>query len=427
MPPLAFTWPLTTNETVLIGMVLFLLLMIWALTRHRECEFLEEPPGNIADLLRPLVGCTHAHLYPGNCAEFLQNEDFFHAVWEAIDQAEQTVHLETYQWKQGEVAEKTTEALLAAAARGVEVRLLVDARGSNKMKRATRERLRAGGCQVVNFRRLKIQNLGRWNVRDHRKILVIDGNLAFVGGHCFGDRWYLDTAEKPRFRDVTARLQGPVVAGVQSAFFENWYESAREIFTDRSTFPELSEKGDVPAHVTSIQADGCPSSVQTLHYLVIALAKKKIRIQNPYFLPDPQGSKALQQAARRGVDVRIMTPSVEATDAPFVTRAGHFLFRGLLEAGVRIYEYQPTLLHQKTITIDSQWAGIGSSNFDDRSFEINDEITVGLASEKLAAELDEIFESDLPRCEEIKLEDWKKRSLRTRAIEGFFYLFNEQF
>lgn len=196
---------------------------------------------------------------------------------------------------------------------------------------------------------------------------------------------------------------------------------------DKQSFPDPEHNGGTQAHVAYVRPDGCPSSVQILHYLAIAFAKKTIRIQNPYFLPDPAGAAALARAARRGVDVRIMTPSVQATDSFFVTYAGHFLFTRLLESGVRIFEYQPTLLHQKTITVDGEWCGIGSCNFDDRSFEINDEIMIGMFDAKMVSELDEIFENDLSDCEEIDLEKWKNRSVFARIRERLFYLFNEQF
>ena len=226
---------------------------------------------------------------------------------------------------------------------------------------------------------------------------------------------------------MTARFTGPVVNVIQSVFGENWIEASSGLFVDRECFPEPESGGNAKAHVAYLRPDRCPSSVQILHYVAIALAKKTIRIQNPYFLPDPNGVKALARAARRGVDVRIMTPAMKATDSFFVTYAGHSTFRPLLEAGVRIFEYQETLLHQKIITVDGEWCGIGSSNFDDRSFEINDEITVGIVDENVVSELEGIFEKDEGECEEIHLEKWKERSVYTRVWEKVFYLFNEQF
>ncbi|MBC7980963.1 MAG: hypothetical protein H7Y36_10415 [Armatimonadetes bacterium] len=401
--------------------------MIWGLTHHQECRYSESPEGKIDEVLHALAGSTHGHLTSGNAVRLIQNEAFFHEVTAEMDRAKSSLHFETFLWICGEASEIILTALENAARRGVKVRVLVDARGSGSMTQQTRERLKDSGCIVAWYHRWTPNNLGRFNLRDHRKIIVLDGQIAFVGGHCIADEWFKDTDKSPRYRDITARLTGPVVASIQTTFSENWNEVTDELFVDDTTFPELTQQGEVLAHVASIRPDGCPSSVQVLHYLVIALAKERIRIQNPYFLPDPVGSKALVAAARRGVDVRIMAPSPHATDSPYVSYAGHFLYQRMLEGGVRIYEYEATLLHQKIITIDGKWCGIGSSNFDDRSFEINDEITVGIADPAIVSELDETFENDLEKCSEKSLEEWKKRPVWKRCVDGIYYLFNEQF
>ena len=293
------------------------------------------------------------------------------------------------------------------------------------MGKPVRDRLEKAGCELHRFHRFRLKNLGRVNIRDHRKIAVIDGAIAYVGGHCITDKWLEDQEKNPVYTDITARIRGPVVGDIQSVFCENWIESDCRMFVDRESFPCAC--GGAKAHVAYIRPDGCPSSVQMLHYLAIAFAKKTIRIQNPYFLPDPAGAEALARAARRGVDVRVMTPSPEANDSPFVTYAGHRNYSALLKAGVRLFEYQPTLLHQKVITIDGVWCGIGSSNFDDRSFEINDEIVVGICDSEVVSELNGIFEGDEKLCKEIDAKTWDNRSLFAKARERVLYLFNEQF
>jgi len=419
---------LTWLELALLVIVLLLGFMIWVLTHHQECEYDDQPEGSICDRLQGLAGATHSAALRGNHLELVQDRDFFDRLCEEIDKAESSVHIETFLWRDGAASDRIIEALLKARKRDVVVRILTDARGSSDFSREARNRLQEAGCKVDRFHRWHLRNLGKFNVRDHRKIAVIDGQIAFVGGHCIQDRWMLDEPDRDRpcYRDVSVILTGPAVAQVQSAFSENWQEVSGELFTDEATFPALPSVGEVTAHLVFMRADGCPSAVQNLHYLAIAYAKKKIRIQNPYFLPDPRGVDALVRAVKRGVDVRVMTPAIEASDTPYVQRAGHFLFRRLLEGGVKIYEYQPTLLHQKIITIDGEWCGIGSSNFDDRSFEINDEVTLGIADEEFVARLDKIFDSDLKQCEERDLESWKKRGIGKRAIDAIYYLFNEQ-
>lgn len=422
----AFIEPFTILEGILFIAALILAFMVWRLTRHQECDYTEAAEPSIDQALPALVGSTHSHLHSGNAVELFQNEEFFDAVVQAIDDATVSVHLETFLWHDSDAGNRVTRALMAAAQRGVAVRVLGDAAGTFKLPNRTFRRLRKAGCQARRFHRWSIMNFGRWNVRDHRKIVVIDGKIAFVGGHCLSDEWYTGNKQFSRFRDITARIEGPVVASVQSCFFENWLEVTGELFVDDTAFPPLEAVGEVLAHTSYLSPDGCPSSVQVLHHLSIGYAKKRIWIQNPYFMPDPNGATALVNAAKRGVDVRVMIPALSATDSPIVSRAGRFQFRRLLESGVRIFEYQKTLLHQKVISVDSVWCGIGSSNFDDRSFEINKEITVGYADVGLATQLEEIFHDDLKHCEELLLDKWLQRPRWKRALSGLLYLFNEQ-
>ncbi|MFC7336723.1 phosphatidylserine/phosphatidylglycerophosphate/cardiolipin synthase family protein [Haloferula chungangensis] len=418
---------LTGLEIGLLVVVGLLCLMLRVLTRHQEFRYNQELDGRIDEVLPALAGSTHGWVSAGNSVSFIQDAEYFENVAADIGQARCSVHFETFLWKCGEASEIIVAALIAAARRKVDVRLLADAHGSLGFTTEARKRLEEAGCRVTRHHRWLPRNFGRWNLRDHRKIVVIDGRLAYVGGHCVADQWLKDCDFLPRYRDVTARFTGPVVAAIQSTFLENWNEKTREVFTDDATFPELEETGGAKVHVASMRADGCPSSVQVLHYMAIALAKEKIRIQNPYFLPDSCGVKALVDAVARGVDVRVMTPAVTATDSKVVAYASRHVFGRLLKGGVRIFEYQNTLLHQKIISIDGRWAGIGSSNFDDRSFEINDEITVGIADIDAVTELDEIFEEDLKHCCERHYEEWKLRPAWKRAIDAFLHLFNEQF
>ena len=419
--------PLSWLEFCLILAVVLLILMIWVLTHHQESHYDGQPEGQIDEMLHALAGSTHGHVTGGNGVTLIQNADYFDELCREISEAKRSVHFETFLWKSGEAAEKMTKALAGASKRGVQTRILVDARGSSGMSTENKQQLKKAGCELGEYHPWTPLNFGKFNLRDHRKIAVLDGRIAYVGGHCVTDQWMKDTMDVPRARDITARLTGPVVNSVQSVFLENWEVTTGELFIDDGTFPVLEKEGDARAHVAATRPDGSPSAVQILHYLAIAMAKKSIRIQNPYFLPDPRGAKALVAAAKRGVDVRIMTPSPEATDNPIVSSAGHYLFGRLLKGGVRIFEYEKSLLHQKVISIDGVWCGIGSSNFDDRSFEINDEITVGIADENTVRELEEIFEKDKENCEERTLEEWNKRSIFKRGLDGFCYLFNEQF
>jgi cardiolipin synthase len=213
---------------------------------------------------------------------------------------------------------------------------------------------------------------------------------------------------------------------VQAVFSENWVEETGELFAGEDVFPALEREGDVLAHVAHVKPKGSAPAVQILHHAVICCAKERLWIQNPYFMPDPEAIEAYGKAVARGLDVRVMVPSAEASDMPMVQHAAHRNFEKLLACGVRIFENRKTLLHQKVMTVDGVWCAIGSTNFDDRAFEINDEITIGFLDRALARELELIFERDLKDCVELDLESWSGRGLLHKLKDQFFYLFNEQ-
>jgi len=254
---------------------------------------------------------------------------------------------------------------------------------------------------------------------------VLDGRVALVGGHCIVDAWLGNAEDKEHFADVSVRLHGPIVHSVQAAFSENWVGQTGELLMGRSVFPPLQRAGDITVHAAYVKPEGSAPTVKLLHHAAICCAKKRIWIQNPYFIPEPEAIDAFGAAVARGVDVRVMMPSTGGSDNPMVQHAGHRNFEKLLRCGVRLFEYPSTLLHQKVMTIDGVWCAIGSSNFDDRSFEINDEITLGFKDAATAQRLDGIFEKYAPHCREIELERWRKRGWRHRLIDNVYYAFNE--
>jgi cardiolipin synthase len=305
------------------------------------------------------------------------------------------------------------------------VRVLVDADGGKHRGSDVDRRLTDAGCKFALHHPVQWRNIGVVNERDHRKVVVIDGRIGFVGGHCIVDSWLGDAQDRTQVRDLGVRLRGPVVHAVQSAFSENWVEDTGELIVGANTFPELQRAGDADVHVASLKPEGSAPAVKVLHHLAVSVARERILIQNPYFLPDAEAVEAFAKAAERGVDVRVMVPSVEATDMPIVQHAAHRNFHKLLARGVRIFEYGKCLLHQKAMTVDGVWCAIGSSNFDDRSFETNDEITLGIKDAALARRLEEIFESDCRHCVELHLETWQARGLWHRLKDNVLYTFNE--
>jgi len=407
-------------------LVVLLGIVIWSVKRHREPELALRCEQPLERLLPSLCGLTHSTLIPGNRVQLLENEAFFEALFEAVSQAQHTVHFETFLWKEGGLGTRLAQAFAERARAGVKVRVLLDAKGCAGMGDSATCTLVEAGCEVVRYHGMRLRNLGVLNRRDHRKAAVIDGRVAFVGGHCIVDSWCGPTEEGPQFRDLGVRLEGPAVNGVQSAFSENWMAETGELFLGDSVFPALPPAGDTPVHIARAKPERAAPAVKTLHHLVLCLAQKRLWIQNPYFLPQPAAMQALTACVKRGVDVRVMVPSARASDMPMVQHAAHHNFEQLLRCGVRVFEYQPTLIHQKVMTIDGTWCAVGSSNFDDRSFEINDEITLGIADAALAARLEAIFERDMQQCEEMSLARWQQRSLFHRLKDRAFYLLREQ-
>ena len=411
---------------LLCGVIAVLLLVIWSIKRHPDPHLNVQCEAPVTDLIASLAGLTQGCGVDGNSVEIYENGRFFDAVFENIRAAKQTVHFETFLWKEGELGRRTVDVLSERARAGVVVRVLLDATGTKKMGRSAEKALREAGCKVVKFHPRRLRNIGVVNHRDHRKIVVVDGRTAWVGGHCIVDHWLGEGQDREHFRDLGVKLRGPVVHAVQGAFSENWVEECGELFAGDAVFPSLAPEGEVQAHVAHVKPEGSSSAVKILHHMVICIARERIWIQNPYFLPEPEAIDAFGEAVARGVDVRVMVPSADASDMPVVQHAAHRNFEKLLECGVRIFEYPKTLLHQKVMVVDSIWSAVGSTNFDDRAFEINDEITIGFKDAALAQRLEAIFERDAKDCVELELGKWRRRGAFHKLKDNVLYLFNEQ-
>ncbi len=410
---------------IFLAIITILVIVIWSIRRHRDPKLKIESESPIEDLIPSLAGLTLSTPIAGNSAELLENGAFFDFLFERIATAECSVHFETFLWKPGVVGQQLADALSERARAGKQVRVLLDAQGCGKMGEAVREQMRHAGCKLVLFHRKTWRNLGVLNDRDHRKLVVIDGREAFVGGHCIVDNWLGDAQDKEHFSDLSVWLRGPIVTQIQSVFSENWAGEIGELFVGDDVFPKLEPAGDITMHAAWLKPEGSAPAVKILHHTVICLARKRIWIQNPYFIPEPAAIDAFGEAVKRGVDVRVMMPSTGGSDFPMVQHAGHRNFEKLLRCGVRLFEYPHTLLHQKVMTVDGTWSAIGSSNFDDRSFETNDEITIGIVDRATAARFDAVFEKYMPGCEEIKLETWRKRGWWHKLKDNGYYLFNE--
>jgi cardiolipin synthase A/B len=404
-----------------------LTLALWSAERGRAVQLRVKDPGEFSALLPSIVGLTQSSLERGNSVQLLENGDgFFPLLLRDIAAARESIHIESYIWWKGPICDEVAKALAAKARQGVEVRLLVDASGGHKMDDNLRDLMLAAGCQVRPFHPLRLSNIGRLNNRDHRKEVIIDGRIGYLGGYGFAKEWTGNGQDKEHWRDTGVRVEGPIVNRLQSAFSENWVEETGEIPAGLKYFPPPAAAGQTPAHLAYTSPTGSVSSVQVLYYLAIVSAKKSIVIQNPYLLPDDDAIGALAAAVKRGVDVRVMVPATSSTDSPIVQHASHHQFGELLKAGVKIFEFQRTLLHQKIIVVDGVWSCVGSTNFDDRSFQLNDEISMGILDPAIAAQLTAAFEADKQFAVERHLEEWKKRPLWHKVMDGLAYLGSSQ-
>lgn len=410
----------------LVGVVLLLVFLLWSVQRSRKVYLTAAPLADLGDLetsIPSIAGATHGSVHEGNRIEILQNGAFFDRLLEDIAAGRETIHFETFLWEDGEIGRRLGAALAARAREGVEVRVLLDASGSNRAGEETLEAMRRAGARVEIFRPFRPTNAGRLNRRDHRKITVIDGTVGYTGGHCITDAWLGDAEDLRHWRDTSARIEGPVVADLQSAFTENWVEETGEVIAGASYFPRLAPAGDVTAHVAYHFHHGSVSSVEVLLRLAFASARSELLIQNPYLAPDPDVIAELGSAVRRGVDVRVILPAV--SDSRLMLHAGHQHYRALLDHGVRLYEYRKALLHQKVVIVDRAWSHIGSTNLDDRSFELNDEVSLGILDQGIAAELRRAFLADLRESTEVQAEAWRRRGSGHGLLDRGAYLFNE--
>jgi len=413
----------TIAVVAMIVAIVGLTTLLWSAERGREVQLNVKQPGELAALVPSIVGLTQSSLDKGNQVTLLQNGDqFFPPLLHDIATARESVHIESYIWWEGDICNELAKLLALKAREGIEVRLLIDASGGHKLDSTLETIMRDAGVQVRKFHPLRVSNLGRMNNRDHRKVMIIDGQIGYIGGFGIAKEWTGHGQDKDHWRDMGVRLTGPVVNRLQGAFCENWIEETGEIPAGEKYFPPLPASGSTAAHVAFTSPNGTVSSVQVLYYLAINAARHEIFIQNPYMLPDDRAIESLAAAVKRGVDVRIMVPATTSTDSPIVQHASHHQFGTLMKRGIKVYEYQKTLLHQKVIEVDGIWTCIGSTNFDNRSFQHNDEISVGLIDPVIAAQVHATFENDMRESRQRSFEEWRSRSLWHKAIDGLAYL-----
>lgn len=365
------------------------------------------PEGDVSTLMHSIAALTWGRIVEGNAVRIVQDTAFFDELFAAIQSATHHVHLETFLWENGFVSDRVVEALTVCAKRGIETRVLVDHRGAKTTSPTVWATLREHGVDFRVYHRARLREIGFYNNRDHRKIAVIDGRVGFTFGHGIADMW---GGKHDGWRDTAARFEGPVVRELQSAFLENWTKVTRRALAGPEYFPDLEAAGTIAMHVAWAAPPETSTAVQRLYYLAITAARREIILQNPYFIPDRHALRLYAEAVQRGVKVQLMLPTSGTSDFPIVQHASHYYYGPLLEAGATIYEYTRAGLHQKVMVVDREWCTIGSTNFDPRSFKINDEISVAIYDRGVAEELARAFEKDVQFAEEWSIERWNARS-----------------
>jgi len=337
----------------------------------------------------------------------------------AIDAARSTVHLEAYLFLRGVAGGRFLAALTAAARRGVKVRVVVDAIGSLLTPNRYFAELRAAGARVMWYQPIRWYTFKRFNNRTHRELLVVDGRAGFIGGAGIADYWLPSPAKGRPWRDTTVEITGDLVAGLQTSFIENWLESSGEILSGDDEFPRAPATGNagpvVGFVVNSTPSAGRGTRARMLFQIFLASARKSIHINSPYFVPDRSARAELARAAKRGVSVVVITPNA-LNNHPIARLASRRRYGELLAAGVQVHEYQPTMIHAKVLIIDGTWTVLGSTNFDNRSFGLNDEVNVAMRDETLTARMEADFAADLARSRRITYEDWARRPLGERLL-----------
>ncbi|HSM11986.1 MAG TPA: phospholipase D-like domain-containing protein [Lysobacter sp.] len=362
----------------------------------------------------------------GNQVTALQNGvEIFAAMLEAIDGARVSVNFETYIYWSGEIGKKFADALSSKARAGVPVNVVIDWAGSIKMEQELLEQMEEAGVKVHRYRPLHWYNLGRMNNRTHRKLLVVDGTIGFTGGVGVADVWQGEADSPEHWRDSHYRIAGPVVAQVQAAFNDNWIKTTGVVLNGIDYFPPLAAAGDMDAHMFIASPAGGSESMHLMFLMAIAAAEHSIDLAASYFVPDELIVQAMVAALKRDVRVRILVPGPHI-DSEAVRLSSKSDWGRLLAAGAKIHVYQPTMLHTKLLVIDKEFVSVGSTNFDPRSFRLNDEASLNIYDHGFAGQLAEVFESDLKSAKPYTYEMWKKRPLKEKLAERLLWPIRSQ-
>jgi cardiolipin synthase len=380
------------------------------------------------EFLHIIEALSDAQIHPRTRVEVLTNgEVYYEAELEAISKARHSINIEAYIFQKGVVASRFVKALTERARAGVQVNIVLDTIGSFATWNSYFKELREAGGRVCWYHPFNWYTLPRINNRTHRELFIIDGEVGFIGGAGVADHWLIGKPGKPRWRDTMFRVEGGAVASLQAAFAENWLEASGEILIGEEYFPFCETDGTASALVVdSSPTTGMSTRARILYQALLASAQQSIYITTPYFLPDRSVRRELVRAIReRGVEIKIITPGKQ-NDHVLTRRSSRRLYGELLEAGAEIYEYEPAMIHTKSMIVDRTWSVVGSTNFDNRSFGLNDEINLAAFDRQLAERLDLDFRQDVTASRAVSYDEWRRRSIFERAHEWLGWVLERQ-
>jgi cardiolipin synthase A/B len=408
--------------TVVVTLVATTLVVILALNLHtpektikhevEHCHAICDP-----QFRREMGALLGPAIIPGNRIDALENGDeIFPAMLAAISAARRTITFETYIYWSGEVGTRFAEALMERARSGVRVHVMLDWIGSDKIEGDLIRRMKQAGVEVVRYHPLRWYNIARINNRTHRKVLIVDGTTGFTGGVGIADQWSGHAQDPAHWRDLHFKVEGPVIGQMQAAFLDNWIKTTGNVLHGDAYFPDLREVGDLEMQLFISSPAGGSASMRLMYLAAITAAEQSIDILAAYFIPDRLMTEELVKVCKRGVKVRVLVPD-RHIDSQAVRIVARREWGPLLESGVGIYEYEPTMLHAKMLIFDGFMVSVGSTNFDTRSFELNDEASLNVYDRGFAQKMTDLFESDLRKASRYTLDRWRSRPLLQRAAE----------
>jgi len=429
---LKYPWWLETLAAIGAAAVIAVIITLFFSVGRRPSRLVptQAPPVDSPAFLAAVAGTAGTPILRGGTIQLLNNGvEIFPALLQALHEARHTITFSVYIWEPGQMNDQVSAALIERARAGVQVRVLLDGVGGMKAPDETIDAMKKAGVKVETFRPPHFGKLTRYHQRNHRRAIVIDGEVGFTGGAAVADKWVGDADTAEHWRDSMVRVTGPFAVSLQSAFAPLWAYASGELLAGPTYFHPDNVAGE-PSGILHTGLASSPSSedhpLQLFFAQSFAAARRRLYITTPYFVADGSTRRLVEDRARAGVDVRILLPD-EHTDAKPIRLTSQRYYEEMLEAGIRVYEYQATMMHTKHVVVDGQWSIVGSANMDIRSKELNMENVLGVLDARFASELEATFRKDLEKSREIKLEEWRRRSWWQRLLERVCALFEEQY